>query len=233
MQGSLERCLPLALCKNTKHRAFFMPLHQSITPAPQVRAHIWHVTETEADLARGIELRLPCQERLNGMKSGIHRRGFLSIRHLLAIEGYTDQDLYYDSQGKPHLQDGTNISITHSFEFAGVIFSGKQEVGIDIEKQRDKILRIAHKFTPLNEYRSLANDEALIRKLTMVWTAKESIYKVMSQPGLSFLENIRIADFSMDDPQSTGKATFGANTRGFTTRFLEFDGYTCGYALAE
>lgn len=210
-----------------------MPLYQSIKPAPEVRAHIWHVTESEANLARGIELRLPCQERLEGMKSGIHRRGFLSIRHLLALEGYTDMDLYYDEWGKPHLKDGTHISITHSFDFAGVIFSGKPEVGIDIEKQRDKILRIAHKFTPLNEYRSLANDEALIRKLTMVWTAKESIYKVMSQPGLSFLEHIRIEDFSMDDPQSSGKATFDAKTRKFTTRFFEFDGYTCGYALAH
>ncbi len=35
------------------------------------------------------------------MKSDLHRRGFMSIRHLMALEGYTDQDLYYDENEAP------------------------------------------------------------------------------------------------------------------------------------
>ena len=69
----------------------------------------------------------------------------------MQLEGYKDKDLYYDYMGKPHLHDGRHISITHSYEFTGIIIvSSKEKVGIDIEKQRDKIIRIAKKFTTFN-----------------------------------------------------------------------------------
>ncbi len=77
------------------------------------------------------------------MKSEIHRRGFMSIRHLMAEAGYVDQDLFYDDLGKPHLKNGKNISITHSFIFTAIILSD-DKVGIDIEKRRDKILKNSH-----------------------------------------------------------------------------------------
>lgn len=207
-----------------------MPLYDRITGAGDYHGYIWRITESEAQLAKGIELTKACNERLMGMRSGIHRRGFLSIRHLLALAGYTDFDLYYDANGKPHLQDGTRISITHSFEFTGIILSKSEEVGIDIEMQRDKILRIARKFTPIAEYRSLANEEALVRKLTMVWTAKESIYKILSTPGLSFLRHIWVEDFSMDEGRTTASVQYRGKESHFTSNFFEFEGYTCGYA---
>ncbi len=206
-----------------------MPLHHRINDG-SCQGYIWKITESESDLAHGVELTAPCQDRLEGMKSGIHRRGFLSIRHLLALAGYTDFDLFYDTNGKPHLKDGTRISITHSFEFSGIILSPSEEVGIDIEMQRDKILRIARKFTPIAEYRSLANEEALVRKLTMVWTAKESIYKILSAPGLSFLRHIWVEDFSMDEARTTASVQYQGQETHFTSNFFEFEGYTCGYA---
>jgi hypothetical protein len=46
--------------------------------------------------------------RLEGMKSEMHQRGFLS--KLLQTAGYTDFDLYYDELGKPHLKDDKYIS---------------------------------------------------------------------------------------------------------------------------
>lgn len=144
------------------------------------------VTETEALLWKGVELTTHCQERFDGMRSAEHRAAFLSIRHLLMAQGYTDKDLYYDERGKPHLKDGSYISISHSHSFTAVIISHRREVGIDIEKQRDKILRIAHKFTPVAEYRTLANTTALVRKLTWVWGAKESLYKIHARPDSVF-----------------------------------------------
>lgn len=167
------------------------------------------------------------------MKSEMHRRGFLSIRHLLDIEGYKDDDLFYDEFGKPHLKDGKKISITHSNNFTGIIVSDDQEVGIDIEKQRDKILRIAHKFTPIAEYKTIANNEALIRKLTIVWGSKESLYKIYSQPGLSFLRHIDIKDFSMDTGTTSGEIIYEGKTSLYDLSFLEFDGFTLVYALRK
>lgn len=208
-----------------------MPLYKTITSPAGCAVYIWKVTEPEQDLARGIALTPHCRERYDGMRSETHRRGFMSIRHLMAEAGYTDADLYYDAAGKPHLHDGTHISITHSFDFTGIIVSKKREVGIDIEKQRDKILRVAHRFTPLHEYHTLANEDALIRKLTMVWGAKESLYKIMAIHGLSFLNHICIDDFDMESGRSSGWVQYEGHRTDFQTYFLEFEGFTCAYAL--
>ncbi|WP_304036904.1 4'-phosphopantetheinyl transferase family protein [Mesonia mobilis] len=207
-----------------------MALYKTITVNEHTKVFIWKVEESLEWLSEGISLTNHCAKRVDGMKSEIHRRGFMSIRHLMAEAGYVDQDLWYDDLGKPHLKDGQYISITHSFNFTGIIVSN-QPVGIDIEKQRDKIIKIANKFTPLREYHTLANEEAIIRKLTIVWGSKESIYKVHAQPGLGFLEHIYIKDFDFEDAVTRGTVTFEGEKTEYELEFLEFEGFTCVYTF--
>ena len=209
-----------------------MPLYKTITVDQDTKVFIWKVEESFEWLSEGIELTEHCQKRVSGMKSEIHRRGFMSIRHLMAEAGYKDHDLYYDELGKPHLKDDRYISITHSFNFTAIIVS-KKDVGIDIEKQREKILKIANKFTPLNEYHTLANEEALIRKLTIVWGAKESVYKLIAQPGVGFLQHINVTDFDFEDSQTTTHVRYKDLDSWFRIHFLEFENFTCVYALAK
>ena len=207
-----------------------MPLYKTITVNDTTRVYIWKIDEDFNTLSRNISLTDHCQKRVDGMKSELHKRGFMSVRHLLAEAGYTDHDLYYNNSGKPHLRDGKHIAITHSYIFSAIIVSD-QAVGIDIEKQRDKILRIARKFTPPEEYLTLNNTEARIRKLTIVWGAKESIYKLYSQEGLSFLKHIDVRDFNFEDLKTTAKVYYNGNQSEYTLDFLEFEGFTCVYAL--
>jgi len=209
-----------------------MPLYKTITVNPHTKVFIWKVEEPFEDLSEGIELTEHCQNRVKGMKSEIHRRGFMSIRHLMAEAGYVDHDLFYDDLGKPHLKNGKNISITHSFNFTAIILSD-EKVGIDIEKRRDKILKIANKFTPLSEYHTVANEEALIRKLTIVWGAKESIYKMYAEPGLGFLQHINVTDFDFDDAETTAKVNFKGKESFYEMNFLEFEGFTCVYGWED
>lgn len=208
-----------------------MALYKTITVNENTKVLIWKLEESFEELSRNIQLTESCQQRVDKMRSEIHKRGFMSIRHLLAEFGYTDFDLYYDEIGKPHLKDGKHISITHSFDFTGIIVSDSIPVGIDIEKQRDKIVRIAHKFTPLEEYRTLANHEALVRKLTIVWGAKESLYKIYALEGLIFLKCILIDDFNFEDGITKGTISENENVSHYNIRFLEFEGFTCVYAL--
>lgn len=209
-----------------------MPLYKTITVNSHTKVFIWKVEESLEELSAGIELTQHCQNRVDGMKSEIHRRGFMSIRHLMAEAGYVDFDLYYDNLGKPHLKDGKNISITHSFHFTAIIVSD-EKVGIDIEKRRDKILKIANKFTPLSEYHTVANEEALIRKLTIVWGAKESIYKMYAEPGLGFLQHINVTDFDLEETETTAKVNFKGKESFYEMKFLEFEGFTCVYGWAD
>tara|TARA_B100001167_G_C16774815_1_gene310710 strand:+ start:3052 stop:3684 length:633 start_codon:yes stop_codon:yes gene_type:complete len=209
-----------------------VPLFKTITPNPTTTVYIWKVEESLDDLNHNVNLTQHCKVRLNSMKSELHCRGFLSIRHLLHVAGYTDQDLYYTDNGKPHLIDGKHISITHSYNFTAIIVSESTEVGIDIEMQRDKILRIASRFTPLKEYHTLANEDALIRKLTIVWGAKESLYKIYGVKGLSFLQHIYVEDFDFEDYKTTASINYEGNKSNYAIDFLEFEGFTCVYALA-
>jgi phosphopantetheinyl transferase len=208
-----------------------MPLYKTITVSSSIILYVWKIEESEAELSKSVQLTSYCQKRMLGMKSEMHRRGFLSIRHLLAEEGYVDNDLVYDEAGKPHLKDGKKISITHSNNFTGIIVSEEREVGIDIEKQRDKILRIAHKFTPIEEYKTIANTDDLIRKLTIIWGGKESLYKIYAESGLSFLQHINIKDFSMSDEKTSGEILFKEKTSYYDISFLEFEGFTLVYAV--
>lgn len=207
-----------------------MPLYKILTVNNSTKVLIWKIEESLAHLSEGISLRKNSSDRLHSMKSELHQRGFMSIRHLLKEVGYTDFDLLYDECGKPYLTDGKYISITHSFTFTGIIISDEVPVGIDIEMQRDKILKIAHKFTPFQEYKTIANHEALISKLTIVWGAKESLYKIFGKKKLRFLEHIYIEDFKFEDEKTTGEIRYKNETDSYNVHFLEFEGFTCVYA---
>jgi 4'-phosphopantetheinyl transferase len=172
-----------------------MALYKSLTVNKTTKVLIWKIEESLSKLQEGIILSKNSATRLNSMKSELHQKGFVSIRHLLKEVGYTDADLIYDEFGKPHLKNGKFISITHSYTFTAIIVSDDLHVGIDIEKQREKILKIAHKFTPFEEYKTIANADALISKLTIVWGAKESLYKIFGKKKLLFLHHIYIEDF--------------------------------------
>jgi len=207
-----------------------MPLYKTITVSSTTKVLIWKISESLETLSNKITLTSTSQKRVDSMKSKLHQKGFLSIRHLLKEIGYLDSDLVYDSYGKPTLKDGNHISITHSFGFCGIIFSEDKNIGIDIERQRDKILRIAHKFTPLKEYHTIANHEALISKLTIVWGAKESLYKIYGKKKLRFLHHIYIEDFNFKDHKTIGEIRYQGTISKYQIKFLEFEDFTCVYA---
>ena len=208
-----------------------MPLYKTITPNSQTTVKIWMITESYDDLMQSITLKPENLERVLGMKSELHQRGFLSVRHLLAEFGYQDVDLFYDDNGKPHLRDGKYVSITHSFTFSAVVVSDGI-VGIDIEKQRDKISIIAHKFIDYEFHYLTETDADYIKKLTVIWCVKESLYKLFATPGLSFKKHCLVIPFSMVDKSTTAWIDYEGKKIRCHIDFLEFDGFTCAYALA-
>ena len=207
-----------------------MPLYKSISVNSQTTVKIWKIEESYDDLIQPLDLKPQSLERVLGMKSNLHQRGFLSVRHLLREFGYTDQDLFYDENGKPHLKDGKHISITHSFTFSGVIVS-KHEVGIDIEMQRQKIGIIAKKFIDYEFNYLDKNSEDYIRKLTVIWGVKESLYKLFATPGMLFKEHFLVIPFMLEDGETIAWIDYKNNKHRYNTAFLEFEGFTCAYVI--
>ncbi|MFD2916700.1 4'-phosphopantetheinyl transferase family protein [Psychroserpens luteus] len=205
-----------------------MPLYKTIQPNSQTTVKIWKITESYDELIKPLDLKPNSLERVLGMKSELHQRGFLSVRHLLREFGYTDQDLYYDENGKPHLKDDKYISITHSFTFSGVIISSS-EIGIDIEKQRDKIAIIAKKFVDY-EFKYLSKtDEDYIKKLTVIWGIKESLYKLFATPGMLFREHFLVIPFMLEDGETIAWIDYKGKKYRYNTHFLEFEGFSCAF----
>ena len=209
-----------------------MPLYKTLKPDSQTIVKIWKITESFDDLMQPLTLKEESLQRVNGMKSEIHQRGFLSVRHLLRSLGYTDKDLYYDDYGKPHLKDGKQISITHSFSFSALIVSD-YPVGIDIEMQREKIAKIARKFVDY-EFKYLEKEaEDYIRKLTIIWGVKESLYKLFATPGMLFREHFLVIPFMIKDGSTVAWIDYNNKKHRYSSQFLEFEGYSCAYVLSE
>lgn len=207
-----------------------MPLYKSISVNSQTTVKIWKIEESYDDLMQPLDLKPESLERVSNMKSQLHQRGFLSVRHLLRAFGYSDQDLFYDGNGKPHLKDGKYISITHSFTFSGVIVSD-DPVGIDIEMQRDKIAKIAKKFVDYEFDYLETRTEDYVRKLTIIWGIKESLYKLFATPGMLFKEHFLVIPFNISDLETVAWIDYNSKKYRYNTAFLEFEGFTCAYVV--
>lgn len=208
-----------------------MPLAFKIQHDSETTVYVWEITEALVELMALVALRPESEVRFAGMKSEAHRRGFLSVRMLLLEAGYTDFDLYYDESGKPHLRDGSFISITHSFEYAGIIVSSKN-VGIDIEMQREKIVRIAGKFCNVGELEGLSGVlSERIRELTVIWGAKEAMYKMCNSRSLSFKNDMEVMPFNLSDKSGFSVVRSNCGFKSdFSFWFLEHQGFTIVYA---
>ncbi|MCG9791597.1 4'-phosphopantetheinyl transferase family protein [Flavobacterium algicola] len=210
-----------------------MPLYKNFFFDSETQILVWKITETYQELFSGVVLNMKNRERLNGMKSELHQRGFLSVRKLLQEAGYNDLELYYDAFGKPHLKDDKNISITHSHEFSAIIISNRP-VGIDVELHREKIIRIADKFTTAEvAYLNELDVKNYIQKLTVIWGAKEAIFKIQNEKGISFKEHISVLQFELDQLKTIANLNFGNLQKKFNIHFEAIENFTLVYAFEK
>ncbi len=198
-----------------------MPLHKAININPSTTIFLWKITETFEDLFDEVQLTDINYIRLNTMKSELHQRGFLSVRKLLQHCGYTDFDLIYDQSGKPFLKDGKHISISHSHEFSAIALSD-ENIGIDLEIVKEKVLRIAPRFMDISHLENLSEHE-ILKKATVVWGVKESIFKLKNEPGISFPDHIFENPFSLTDKNCTAELNFNETIQQYNIYFEEIN----------
>ena len=200
-----------------------MPLHKTINHNSKTKIYIWKISETFDELSSEIILTEKSQIRLNNMKSEMHQRGFLSVRKLLQVSGYSDFDLFYDQSGKPHLLDGKFISISHSHEMSAIIISDNP-VGIDLEIQKEKVLKIASKFMNVSHLENLSHENQ-IKKATVIWGIKETIFKIENQKGISFPDHIFEENFEISDKKTKAQLRFNNRVENFEIFFEEIENY--------
>lgn len=206
-----------------------MPFYKEINIGSCAKVFLWKINEDFNELFRTVRLKDVSLARLEGMKSESHQKGFLCVRMLLQHCGYSDFDLYYDEFGKPHLQDGTHISISHSFDFSAIVLSDKN-IGMDIEQVKEKVLRIAPRFMDVSHLAGLSVIDQT-RKATVVWGIKEAIFKLKNEVGISFPEHIFEDEFCLTDKKSKARLYFNNTVEHYDICFEPVENYMLVCAL--
>ncbi len=200
-----------------------MPLLKIKALNETTQLYVWKITETFDELFRTVALKDVSLARVEGMKAESHQKGFLSVRRLLMEAGYNDFDLYYDEFGKPHLKDGKHISISHSNEFSVIVISDVN-IGADLEILKDKTAKLAPRFMDISHLVNLS-EEDLLRKATVVWGIKESVFKIKNEIGISFKDDIFESDFTLEDKKCTVELRFNNKVENFDILFDFIENY--------
>lgn len=125
------------------------------------------------------------QKRLEWLASRLCMKEILKINHTDRVESLSA------TNGKPYLSTHSHcISYTHSRKYAAAIASAETPVGIDIEDLgRRRNPRTSYLFmneAEMDAYAADPQNELFI----LIWSAKESLYKVIGEQGLSFRQHV-------------------------------------------
>ena len=191
-----------------------MPLH-SLTPLPGgATLGRWHLTETPADLwllladAPAYAPLLPA--RADGPRQAQWLAGRVLVQRALAGVGGAGgislptplPHLCNDAAGRPWLAGPgpqPAVSLSHSGAWVAALLAAPgAALGIDVELVRDKARRIAPKFLSQWELASLAavalpphpGPAAEEELYSLLWSAKETLYKLAGRRGLIFRDNL-------------------------------------------
>lgn len=160
---------------------------------------IWKIEEDKETLLNQLQLNGEEREKLESLRKGKRTLHWLTTRVLLRHMLKTDEfiECPSDANGKPYLVDFPySISLTHSYDYAAVMLSKTSSCGIDIEKIKDTVLRIKHKFLRPEELSFIESDVFEKEKLYACWCAKEAVYKLQGKKGVSFYRDMTISPFT-------------------------------------
>ncbi|MDA8587712.1 4'-phosphopantetheinyl transferase superfamily protein [Flavobacteriaceae bacterium] len=185
---------------------------------------LWKLSEKEIQLNNLVNLSLSSKSRLDLIKSSSQRKQFLGIQNLLSLHNINNEVLFYDDNGKPHLLNNKFISISHSFDYCGVIVSDVK-VGIDIEKFRSKILNISKKFVSESDFALIKVSS--VENITKVWSIKEAVYKAFGHNKIDFKKNIIIKSVNKEFNKATVLIFNNEISENYSIEIYNFSQYIC------
>ena len=203
-----------------------MPFLKDFIINPSTKIKLWKLNLGELDY---FELDEYDSNLIKAKKNELVREQFLAVRRTLQLED-PSYKIRYDESGKPIINSDINISISHSKCMAAIVFSEHNKAAIDIEHKENKIINIQNKF--LNDSEKQENGyQSNVDYLTMIWTAKESIYKALGIKGVSFSDNIIIKNIKKN--KGHGYYINGKEKYKFDLIFFSIEEYILCYAQSN
>ena len=164
------------------------------------RVGVWQITETEEELRSLSSVPSDEMEEISYIKSESLRKQKLAVRCLLDALFEEKVYLSHHDNGKPYIENSAmNISITHTNRYVAVILNPTDEVGIDCESLDRDFSAVRKKALSEDEIEDVdeIDEEQRNEQLALYWCAKEAVYKMISQYGVDFAEQIEIDDFRL------------------------------------
>lgn len=159
---------------------------------------VWHISESEAGLVSLLGSEALGMSDFHSFRSTERKRQWLSVRLTLRALLGTTPEVLYNLDGSPFMKNSDfALSITHSHDYSAVLLSKKIRPGIDIQRISEKVHRIRHKFVHPGEDDLIDCSIDPTKALTILWCAKEAIYKSAGDTQLFFREHICIQPFDL------------------------------------
>jgi 4'-phosphopantetheinyl transferase len=169
-----------------------MPLIKIQNTGKQSAWALWFISETEHEFTSIIEDR-PEAIIINSAKRLEWLAGRVLLRQLAEHVGLEYQGIIKDEFGKPFLKNlPHHISLSHSFPYVAAQIDFHQEIGIDLEQPKSKLLNIAHRILSPTELIDAGSD---VIKHCVYWCAKETMYKAYGKKGLHFSDQLQVKPF--------------------------------------
>ena len=149
---------------------------------------IWHLIEDVSDLC----LLHPDGAYLHSIAirnfSSVRRiKEWLAVRVLLYQNFGNDVTIAYRSTGKPYLLNNSSfISISHTEKYVAFAMSEHRNIGLDIECDVEHVVRVARRVFNSSELFTSEKNQ------TVIWSAKEVVYKILDKSGICFKEHIHV-----------------------------------------
>lgn len=184
------------------------------------RLGVWKIEETEAFFKGNVPLH---RDVTHPKKRLQHLAGRFLLQYLFPDFPY-EQIRIADTR-KPFLPDERyHFSISHCGDYAAAIVSLTHRVGVDVEETEDRILRIKDKYLSRDEQRLFIPDPATpdFRLLTLLWSAKESVFKWYGEGEVDFRRHICLSE--PDVSGNTLRCDFRLTGHRLNVEFRLFDG---------
>lgn len=170
---------------------------------------IWKIEEQENFFLQKVPLR-------KNVSHPYKRLQHLAGRYLLPLlfEDFPLEEIKVADTRKPFLHDEKyHFSISHCGNYAAALASSENRVGVDIEIVTPTVGKIAAKFLHEEEKKILDEWKALpnlyLQLLTVMWSAKEAVYKWYGDGQVDFSEHIRLQGTKLAiKPNETAKLSF-------------------------
>lgn len=151
------------------------------------RLGVWKIEEPEAFFLNQVPLHRAVTHPHKRLQ---HLTGRFLLRFL--VPGFPYELIRVADTRRPFLaNEAYHFSISHCGDYAAAIVSSSSRVGIDIEQVKPLVGKLIPKFLSPEEIKFLRPEQEL-QQATLLWSAKEAVFKWYGDGLVDFREHIRL-----------------------------------------